>query len=140
MGHLSLVTVVVADYDEALSFYVDRLGFELVEDTQLDGANRWVIVRPPGARETGLLLARAVDDAQRAVIGAQTGGRVAFFLETEDFAADHARMLAAGVRFVEEPRTEAFGTVAVFEDVHGNRWDLLERPRRPRAPPEPSPR
>ena len=82
MAHLSLVTVVVADYDEALSFYVDRLGFKPVEDTQLDAAKRWVIVRPPGARETGLLLARAVDDAQRAVIGAQTGGRVAFFLET----------------------------------------------------------
>ncbi len=127
MPHLSLVTVLVADYDEALAFYVRVLGFELLEDTQLDEAKRWVVIRPPGARETGLLLARAVNGAQRAAIGAQAGGRVAFFLETEDFAGDHARMLAAGVRFVEEPRSEPYGTVAVFEDVCGNRWDLLER-------------
>lgn len=127
MAHLGLVTVVVADYDEALAFYVGVLGFELLEDTRLDEAKRWVVVRPPGATETGLLLARAVDDAQRAAIGAQTGGRVAFFLETDDFATDHARMLAAGVRFVEEPRREPYGTVAVFEDLHGNRWDLVER-------------
>jgi catechol 2,3-dioxygenase-like lactoylglutathione lyase family enzyme len=125
--HLSLVTVVVADYDEALAFYVGKLGFELSEDSHLGDAKRWVVVRPPGAGETGLLLARASNDAQRAAIGAQAGGRVAFFLETEDFATDHARMLAAGVRFVEEPRSEPYGTVAVFEDLYGNRWDLLER-------------
>jgi catechol 2,3-dioxygenase-like lactoylglutathione lyase family enzyme len=127
MAHLGLVTVVVAHYDEALAFYVGVLGFELLEDTRLDEAKRWVVVRPPGATETGLLLARAVNDAQRAAIGAQAGGRVAFFLETDDFPADHARMLAAGVRFVEEPRREPYGTVAVFEDLHGNRWDLVER-------------
>jgi catechol 2,3-dioxygenase-like lactoylglutathione lyase family enzyme len=127
MAHLGLVTVVVAHYDEALAFYVGVLGFELLEDTRLDEAKRWVVVRPPGATETGLLLARAVNDAQRAAIGAQAGGRVAFFLETDDFPADHARMLAAEVRFVEEPRREPYGTVAVFEDLHGNRWDLVER-------------
>jgi catechol 2,3-dioxygenase-like lactoylglutathione lyase family enzyme len=125
--HLGLVTVVVADLDDALAFYAGRLGFELVEDVLLKGGRRWVVVRPPGATETGLLLARAAGDRQRAAIGAQAGGRVGFFLETDDFAADHARMLAAGVRFVEEPRTEPYGTVAVFEDLHGNRWDLLER-------------
>jgi catechol 2,3-dioxygenase-like lactoylglutathione lyase family enzyme len=129
MSRLSLVTVVVADYDEALSFYVGVLGFELVEDRRLDETKRWVVVRPSGASETGLLLARAANDDQRAAIGAQTGGRVAFFLETEDFATDHARMLAAGVRFVREPRSEPYGTVAVFEDLHGNRWDLLDRSR-----------
>jgi catechol 2,3-dioxygenase-like lactoylglutathione lyase family enzyme len=125
--HLGLVTLVVADLDDALAFYAGRLGFEVVEDVVLEGGRRWVVVRPPGAAETGLLLARAADERQRAAIGAQAGGRVAFFLETDDFAADHARMLAAGVRFLEEPRTERYGTVAVFEDLHGNRWDLLER-------------
>ena len=126
MAHLSLVTVVVADYDEALAFYVGVLGFDLLEDTRLDEAKRWVVVRPPGATETGVLLARAVNDAQRAAIGAQAGGRVAFFLATEDFSGDHARMLAAGVHFVEEPRRGPYGIVAVFEDLHGNRWDLVE--------------
>jgi catechol 2,3-dioxygenase-like lactoylglutathione lyase family enzyme len=127
MARLSLVTVVVAGYDEALSFYVGLLGFELVEDTRLSETKRWVVVRPPGASESGLLLARAADDRQRAAIGSQTGGRVGFFLDTDDFAADHARMLAAGVRFVEEPRSEPYGVVAVFEDLYGNRWDLVER-------------
>jgi catechol 2,3-dioxygenase-like lactoylglutathione lyase family enzyme len=125
--HLGLVTVVVADLDDALAFYAGQLGFELVEDVLLEGGRRWVVVRPPGATETGLLLARAADARQRAAIGAQAGGRVGFFLETDDFAADHARMLAAGVRFLEEPRTEPYGTVVVFEDLHGNRWDLLQR-------------
>jgi catechol 2,3-dioxygenase-like lactoylglutathione lyase family enzyme len=127
MAHLGLVTVVVADYDEALAFYVGVLRFELLEDTRLDDEKRWVVVRPAGGVETCLLLARAVDDAQRAAIGMQAGGRVAFFLETDDFATEHARMVAAGVRFVEEPRREPYGTVAVFEDLHGNRWDLVQR-------------
>ena len=122
---IGLVTLVVGDYDEAIAFYVDKLGFALAEDTPM-GAKRWVVVRPRGA-ETGLLLARAGDKAQAARIGDQTGGRVGFFLNTDDFAADHARMLAAGVQFLEEPRDEAYGSVAVFKDLYGNRWDLIGR-------------
>jgi catechol 2,3-dioxygenase-like lactoylglutathione lyase family enzyme len=127
MSHIALVTLVVRDYDEALSFYTGALGFELVEDTDRGDGSRWVVVRPRGAAAgTGLLLARAKDKGQRASVGAQTGGRVGFFLHTEDFAADHARMLAAGVRFLEEPRHESYGSVVVFEDLYGNRWDLLQ--------------
>lgn len=126
MSHLALVTVVVREYDEAIRFYVDVLGFELREDTPLAGGKRWVVVAPPGGG-AGLLLGRAADDDQRARIGDSTGGRVAFFLHTQDFAGDCARMRAAGVRFVEEPRHEEYGTVVVFEDLYGNRWDLIER-------------
>ncbi|WP_069169436.1 VOC family protein [Streptomyces griseus] len=126
MPHVALVTLVVRDYDEALSFYTGALGFELVEDSDRGDGSRWVVVRPRGTQGTGLLLARAKDEAQRAAVGAQTGGRVGFFLHTEDFVGDHARMRAAGVRFLEEPRHEAYGSVAVFEDLYGNRWDLLQ--------------
>ncbi|AXG80974.1 VOC family protein [Streptomyces paludis] len=139
MSSLALITLVVNDYDEAIAFYTDALGFELAEDTDRGDGSRWVVVRPrpaapaaaahaPAAApaSTGLLLARAKDDAQRASVGAQTGGRVGFFLHTDDFARDHARMLAAGVRFLEEPRHEPYGSVAVFEDLYGNRWDLLQ--------------
>ncbi|MGQ4712988.1 VOC family protein [Streptomyces anulatus] len=127
MSHIALVTLVVRDYDEALAFYRDALGFELVEDADRGDGTRWVVVRPRGAGPgTGLLLARAKDGAQSEAVGAQTGGRVGFFLHTEDFAADHARMTAAGVRFLEEPRHETYGSVAVFEDLYGNRWDLLQ--------------
>ncbi|MFJ4918575.1 VOC family protein [Streptomyces sp. NPDC088725] len=127
MSHIALVTLVVDDYDKAIAHYTGALGFELVEDTDRGEGARWVVVRPPGADgATSLLLARATNDAQRAAVGAQTGGRVGFFLHTEDFARDHARMLAAGVRFLEEPRHEPYGSVAVFEDLYGNRWDLLQ--------------
>ncbi|UYQ65187.1 VOC family protein [Streptomyces peucetius] len=127
MPFIALVTLVVRDYDEAIAFYTDALGFELVEDTDRGDSSRWVVVRPPGsAPGTGLLLARAKDAEQRGCVGAQTGGRVGFFLHTDDFARDHARMTAAGVRFLEEPRHETYGSVAVFEDLYGNRWDLLE--------------
>lgn len=127
MSLIALVTLVVHDYDEAIGFYRDALGFELVEDTDRGDGSRWVVVRPRGtAAGTGLLLARAKDGAQGASVGAQTGGRVGFFLHTEDFAGDHARMRAAGVRFLEEPRHEVYGSVAVFEDLYGNRWDLLQ--------------
>ncbi|MFE9393887.1 VOC family protein [Streptomyces flavidovirens] len=127
MPHIALVTLVVRDYDDAIAFYTGALGFELAEDTDRGDGSRWVVVRPPGsAAGTGLLLARAKDDAQLARVGGQTGGRVGFFLHTEDFARDHARMTAAGVRFLEEPRHEAYGSVAVFEDLYGNRWDLLQ--------------
>jgi catechol 2,3-dioxygenase-like lactoylglutathione lyase family enzyme len=122
---IALVTLVVDDYDDAIAFYRDTLGFELVSDDQLGRGKRWVVVRPPGT-ETGLLLARAVDARQRAHVGDQTGGRVAFFLTTDDFAREHARLLDAQVHFVETPRTEPYGTVAVFQDPYGNRWDLLE--------------
>jgi adenine phosphoribosyltransferase len=125
MAHLGLVTILVRDYDEAIGFFTGPLGFELVEDTPQDG-RRWVVVRPPGAAETGVLLALAAGERQRAAVGAQTGGRVGLFLNTDDFASTHAAMAAAGVHFAEEPRHEPYGTVAVFEDLYGNRWDLLE--------------
>jgi len=127
MSHLSLVSIVVREYDEAVRFYVDALGFVLVEDSPLGENKRWVVVSPRGDGGCALLLARAATDAQRARVGDQTGGRVGFFLDTEDFAVDHDRMQSAGVRFVEGPRQEAYGTVAVFEDLYGNRWDLVER-------------
>jgi catechol 2,3-dioxygenase-like lactoylglutathione lyase family enzyme len=119
------VTLVVHDYDEALRFYVDAIGFVVREDTDLGGGKRWVVVGPAGGG-TGLLLAVASTPDQAARVGDQTGGRVAFFLETSDFAADHARMAAAGVHFLEAPRHEPYATVAVFEDLYGNRWDLLQ--------------
>ncbi|MEV8424789.1 VOC family protein [Streptomyces niveus] len=125
MPHIALVTLVVRDYDEAIAFYTGSLGFDLVEDTDRGDGSRWVVVRPPGG-EGALLLARAADDAQRGRVGSQTGGRVGFFLHTDDFARDHARMVVAGVRFLEEPRHEPYGSVAVFEDLYGNRWDLLQ--------------
>ena len=122
---LALVTLLVRDYDEALAFYVGCLGFDLVEDTSLGGGKRWVVVAPGGAG-AALLLARAADAAQHARIGDQTGGRVFLFLHTDDFARDHRRLSQAGVRFLEAPRHEPYGTVAVFEDLYGNRWDLLQ--------------
>lgn len=128
--HLALISLVVADYDEAIAFYTGVLNFELCEDTPLGGGKRWVVVRPPGSLGCGLLLARADGPAQTARIGDQTGGRVFLFLETDDFARDHARMIAAGVRFVRPPRQESYGTVAVFEDLYGNRWDLIQSVRR----------
>ena len=126
MTHVALVAVVVADYDEAIDFYVRALGFQLREDTDLGAGKRWVVVAPPGARECAVLLARAATPRQAERIGDQTGGRVGLFLHTADFAAEHARMTAAGVRFTEPPRSEPYGTVAVFEDLYGNRWDLIQ--------------
>lgn len=120
------VALLVADYDAAVAFYVNALGFELVEDTDLGGGKRWVVVAPPGGAGARLLLARAADARQAARVGDQTGGRVFLFLQSGDFAGDHARMLAQGVRFLEAPRQEAYGTVAVFEDLYGNRWDLIQ--------------
>ena len=124
--HLGYVAVVVRDYDEAIDYYVEKLGFALIEDTPLGGAKRWVLVAPPGSSETRLLLARAVTPEQSARIGDQTGGRVFLFLHTDDFWRDYRAMQARGVSFCEEPREEVYGTVAVFEDLYGNRWDLLE--------------
>ena len=122
---LALSTLVVRDYDEAIGFYVDKLGFILTRDDDMGGGKRWVVVTPPGS-QGGLLLAKAVGDVQAARIGDQTGGRVGFFLHTDDFDGDHARMSAAGVKFLEAPRREVYATVAVFEDIYGNRWDLLQ--------------
>jgi catechol 2,3-dioxygenase-like lactoylglutathione lyase family enzyme len=128
MSHLSLAAVVVADYDPAIAFFVDGLGFELVEDSPAlttDGRpKRWVVVRPPGA-QTGILLARADGDDQAAVVGRQVFGRVGFFLHVDDFDASYDRMRARGVEFVSAPRTEPYGSVAVFLDIAGNRWDLI---------------
>ena len=125
---LGLATLVVRDYDEAIAFFVGVLGFRLVEDREVPAqAKRWVVVPPEGG--AGLVHARASTPEQAARIGDQTGGRVAFFLETDDFARDHAAFLAAGVLFLETPRHEPYGTVAVFLDLYGNRWDLLEKAR-----------
>jgi catechol 2,3-dioxygenase-like lactoylglutathione lyase family enzyme len=125
---LDLVTIVVDEYDPAIAFFVDTLGFALVEDapaTTNDGRpKRWVVVRPAGGG-TGVLLARADGVDQRAIVGGQTAGRVGFFLRVDDFEAIHRRLAAAGVRFIGEPRDEPYGRVAVFLDVAGNRWDLL---------------
>lgn len=128
MSHLELVSLVVREYDPAIDFFVRILGFELVEDVPSltnDGRpKRWVVVRPIGAT-TGILLARADGERQASVVGQQFAGRVGFFLRVNDFAAAYARMVAAGVEFITAPRTEAYGQVAVFVDIAGNRWDLL---------------
>lgn len=122
---IATMTLVVADYDEAIAFYTEKLGFRLYADTDMGKGKRWVVVGPegPGAR---LLLAQADGEAQRAAIGNQTGGRVMGFIETQDFGSDFAAMTQRGVRFIEAPRHEAYGSVAVFEDLYGNKWDLIE--------------
>ena len=123
---LSLITLVVDDYDTAIAHYTGALGFALLEDTDLGNGKRWVRVAPQGSNESGLLLAKASDEAQRARIGDQTGGRVGFFLQTDDFWRDYQAMTSKGVEFQEAPREEAYGIVAVFRDRYGNKWDLLE--------------
>lgn len=132
--HVDLVTVVVAEYDPAIAFFVDVLGFDLAEDSPSltnDGREkRWVVVRPPGA-QTGLLLARADGASQAAAVGDQTAGRVGFFLRVDDFAGTYRRMVDAGVEFVTQPRDEPYGTVVVFKDIAGNKWDLLGPAKRP---------
>jgi catechol 2,3-dioxygenase-like lactoylglutathione lyase family enzyme len=125
--YLGLVSVVVRDYDEAIAFYVNQLGFRLVEDTyQAAQDKRWVVVSPPGATEAHLLLARASNAHQISRVGDQTGGRVFLFLYTDDFWRDFKAYQTKGVRFIREPKTEDYGTVAVFEDLYGNQWDLIE--------------
>lgn len=120
------LSFLVRDYDEAIAWFTEVLGFALLEDTPLGGEKRWVRVAPPGGRGAALLLARAATPEQAAFIGKQAGGRVFLFLHTDDFARDHARLLAHGVRFRDSPRKEEYGTVAVFEDLYGNPWDLIE--------------
>lgn len=126
-ARIALVTLVVDDYDRAIDFYCRCLGFHLVEDTRLEDSKRWVVVKPSREAAMGLLLAQADGEEQRAAIGRQAGGRVGFFLDVDDFDSAHARMLAAGVHFEEEPRDEIYAKVAVFNDLYGNRWDLLSR-------------
>jgi catechol 2,3-dioxygenase-like lactoylglutathione lyase family enzyme len=127
LGHVALV---VRDYDEALEFFTQSLGFTVVEDSVAKDRNgldkRWVLVRPPGSSGTDLLLARASTPEEKGRIGDQTGGRVFLFLHTEDFWRDYRAMTARGVKFVSDPREESYGTVAVFEDLYGNKWDLLQ--------------
>jgi len=130
-SYLAAISVLVPDYETAVAHYCDGLGFELIEDTDMGADSsgnpkRWVLVAPPGSRETRLLLARAVKPEQLAQIGRQAGGRVFLILHTDDFARDHARFSAAGVTFMEAPRDEPYGRVAVFRDAFGNLWDLLQ--------------
>jgi catechol 2,3-dioxygenase-like lactoylglutathione lyase family enzyme len=123
---LALVSFLVRDYDEALAFFTDSLGFRLVEDSPLPGGKRWLVVAPPGSTGSNLLLAEAATPEQIAQVGNQAGGRVFLFLHTDDFWRDYRLMQAVGVKFHETPREESYGTVAVFEDLYGNKWDLLQ--------------
>lgn len=124
--YIAHITIVVDDYDEAIRFYIEKLDFTLIEDTVINPEKRWVLVAPKGTAGCSLLLAKAADDEQRSRIGNQTGGRVSLFLYTDDFWRDYEAMLSRGVNFIREPKTEPYGTVAVFEDLYGNLWDLLE--------------
>ncbi len=124
--HLAMIAVLVRDYDEAIAWYRDALGFELLEDTARGDGKRWVRMAPADSNAFSLLLARAVSPRQLAAIGDQHGGRVGFFLHTDDFARDHARLAAAGAQFEEMPRHEDYGSVVVFRDLYGNRWDLIQ--------------
>ena len=125
------IALVVRDYDEALDFYVGKLNFELLEDTyQPEQNKRWVVVSPPGSQGTSLLLAKASTSNQKQFIGNQAGGRVFLFLSTDDFWRDYNKMLAQGIHFIREPQEQEYGRVAVFEDLYGNRWDLLEKSKR----------
>jgi catechol 2,3-dioxygenase-like lactoylglutathione lyase family enzyme len=124
IGH---VTLVVRNYDEAIDFFTKAMGFELLEDTRLDSQKRWVLVGPRGSTGATLLFAEATTEEQRTSIGNQAGGRVFLFLQTDDFWNDYRRMTTAGVRFNEQPREESYGVVAVFEDLYGNKWDLIQR-------------
>jgi catechol 2,3-dioxygenase-like lactoylglutathione lyase family enzyme len=124
IAHIALV---VADYDEAIEFYTQKLGFDLLEDTPLTDTKRWVLVVPKGSKGSALLLAKAANDIQKESIGNQTGGRVFLFLETDDFWRDYQQMTDNQIHFVRKPSEESYGTVAVFEDLYGNHWDLIER-------------
>jgi catechol 2,3-dioxygenase-like lactoylglutathione lyase family enzyme len=123
IAHISLV---VEDYDEAIRFYTEKLGFTLMEDTVLSETKRWVLIAPPGSSGTSLLLAKASTDEQRSRVGNQTGGRVFLFLYTDDFWRDYQNMVSKNITFVREPSNERYGTVAVFQDLYGNLWDLIE--------------
>jgi catechol 2,3-dioxygenase-like lactoylglutathione lyase family enzyme len=121
-----MIALLVSDYDEAIAWFTSSLGFNLTEDTPLGNGKRWVVLCPPGGSGASLLLAKPSTEEQKSCVGRQGGGRVFLFLHTNAFQADHERMKARGVRFLEEPRTEAYGTVAVFLDISGNKWDLVQ--------------
>lgn len=124
---LAHIALVVRDYDEAIAFFTEKLGFTLIEDTYQPAQDkRWVLVAPPGSTGTSILLARASSAGQEAFIGNQAGGRVFLFLQTDDFWRDYRAMIARGIAFIREPRTEDYGTVAVFADLYGNLWDLVQ--------------
>jgi len=123
---INAISLVVKDYDEAIDFYVNKLDFELIEDTPRSEVKRWVMVAPPGAKETRLLLAKAANAEQEKSIGNQTGGRVFLFLQTDSFWHDYQNMKEKGIVFCETPREESYGTVVVFQDLYGNKWDLLQ--------------
>ncbi len=124
---ITSVALVVRSYDEAIAYYTGKLGFALIEDTPLGGGKRWVLVAPPGPSGTRLLLAEAATEELATRVGNQTGGRVFLFLETDDFKRDYRALRSRGVEFLEEPREEPYGTVAVFRDLYGNKWDFIER-------------
>ena len=126
MPHLGAISLLVRDYDEAIAYYTEKLGFDLIEDTKRSEEKRWVLIAPPGSKETRLLLAKAANDEQKKSVGYQTGGRVFLFLQTDDFRRDYEHMKNKGVIFCETPREEEYGTVVVFQDLYGNRWDLLQ--------------
>jgi len=122
------LALLVREYDEAIHFYIEKLGFDLLEDTDLGSGKRWVRIAPPGGAGAQLLLSRATTPEQQARVGNQTGGKVFLFIETDDFARDYAALQGHGVRFTGPPRREAYGTVVVFEDLYGNKYDLIQRP------------
>ena len=124
--NLTHIAIVIDDYDEAIDFYVNKLRFTLIEDTVLSETKRWVLVRPKGANECSLLLAKAANDEQKSKVGNQTGGRVFLFLQTDNFQRDYQNLLEHKIKIVREPSIETYGTVAVFEDLYGNLWDLIE--------------
>ena len=126
MPYIAHITFLVRDYDEAIAFFTQSLNFSLIEDTRLDAEKRWVLVSPPGSQGANLLLAKAVTPEQEKAIGNQTGGRVFLFLHTDDFKRDYEQIIAKGVKFRENPREEPYGTVVVFEDLYGNKWDLIQ--------------
>ena len=124
--YLAGISLVVNDYDEAIDFYTRKLSFTLLEDTRMSDTKRWVVIAPPGSTGCTLLLAKAANDAQKAAVGNQTGGRVFLFLHTDNFDRDYNQMQEAGIEFIESPRQEVYGKVVVFADLYGNRWDLIE--------------
>lgn len=126
--YIAHIALVVKDYNDAIEFYTSKLGFTLVEDTVLSESKRWVLIRPPGSGDCSLLLAKAAKPEQELVIGNQTGGRVFLFLFTDNFERDYDNMVKKGIHFVRPPANEEYGTVAVFEDLYGNLWDLIEPP------------
>ena len=127
MQSLAMIALLVSDYDEAIHYFTKILDFDLIEDTRMSATKRWVVVAPAGSSGTRLLLAKAANAEQEARVGDQTGGRVFLFLDTDDFERDHAKYVARGVKFIEQPRHEPYGTVAVFKDLYGNKWDFVER-------------